>query len=404
MSTQFDVLNDIEQLFDHVPDRRHSDSTKWNFYDEDVLPLWVADMDFASPKAVIDALHQRVDHGIFGYGQEPPRLRELICARMENIAGWHITPEQIIFLPGLVCGLNVVARASDERGSDIMVNTPVYPPFLSAPVNQERTVTAVPLASSHRTDSRGRTSLYYEMDFGAMQSAIQPNTKLFMLCNPHNPVGRAYTIAEQTQLADFCLRNNLDICSDAIPSDLRLGGNKHHPIAARSPEIANRTITLMAPSKTFNIPGLGCSFAIIPNADLRQRVLRAATGIVPHVNVLGFVAATAAYEHGDAWLTALKSYLTSNRDLIFDFFKSNLPSVELTLPEATYLAWLDFRAYGIEDPYKFFLDNAKVALSSGAGFGDPGKGFVRLNFGCSKITLQQALNQMAMALSKVTAA
>src|SRR5687767_14273729 len=141
MSTQFDVLNDTDQLFDEVPDRRHSDSSKWNFYDEDILPLWVADMDFASPKPVIDALHQLVDHGIFGYGQEPLRLRELICARMENIAGWHITPEQIIFLPGLVSGLNVVARASGERGSDIMVNTPVYPPFLSAPTNQERTIT-----------------------------------------------------------------------------------------------------------------------------------------------------------------------------------------------------------------------------------------------------------------------
>ncbi len=399
MTTQSHTLSDGHQLFDIVLDRRNSDSAKWNFYNEEILPLWVADMDFPSPKPIIDALHERIDHGIFGYATEPVRLRELICERMDRLAGWQVTPEQIVFLPGLVSGLNVIARASGEPGSGIMFNTPVYPPFISAPTNQERTTNDVPLAISQCHDSQGRSYLYYEMDFDAMQQAVQPNTRTFMLCNPHNPVGRAYTTAELEQLADFCLRNDLTLCSDEIHSDLLLGDTKHIPMASINAEIADRSITLLAPSKTFNIPGLGCSLAIIPNPELRQRVNKASGGIVPHVNLLGFVAAQAAYEHGDAWLASLCSYLTTNRDLIFDFVKTNLPDVQLTQPEATYLSWLDFRAYEIEDPYRFFFDNAKIALTSGAPFGTPGKGFARLNFGCPRSLLQRALEQMAEALA-----
>lgn len=400
-STTIDTPLYNDTFFDTALDRRHSDSAKWNYYNEDILPLWVADMDFLSPKAMLDALHTRVDHGVFGYSMEPLHLRELICARMENLYDWHILPEHIVFLPGLVSGLNLVARASDERGSGILVNTPIYPPFLSAPTNQEREVHEAELAKTHRYDAQGRSYLHYELDFDALTSAVQPNTRLFMFCNPHNPVGRAYTHAELEEIADFCLRNDLDICSDEIHSDLLLAGNKHIPVAAINPELAERSITLLAPSKTYNMPGLGCSMAIIPNAELRQRVQRTASGIIPHVNLLGFTAAEAAYEHGGEWLEGLKSYLTSNREIVFDFFKNNLPEVEMTLPEATYLAWLDFRAYGINDPYAHFLKDAKVALSSGTSFGTPGKGYARLNFGTTKATLKRGLEQVAQAVAKI---
>jgi cysteine-S-conjugate beta-lyase len=387
-------------FFDTPLNRRQSDSAKWNNYDEEILPLWVADMDFLSPPAVVEALHKRVDLGVFGYAQEPARLRELICARMETLYHWHITAEQILFLPGLVSGLNLVASASADRGSGILMNSPIYPPFLSAPQNQERQAQIAPLALTHRHDTQGRTFLHYEIDFDALTGTVQPNTRLFMFCNPHNPVGRVYTQAELEQVADFCLRHDLDICSDEIHSDLLIAGNKHIPIAAISPQLAERSITLLAPSKTYNLPGLGCSLAIIPNSELRQRVQRAAGGIIPHVNLLGFVAATAAYEQGGPWLEELKVYLTENRDIVFDFFKQQLPKVEMTRPEGTYLAWLDFRAYGIEDPYQFFLDRAKVGLTSGSHFGEDGKGFARLNFGTTKQLLNQALQQMADAVTK----
>jgi cystathionine beta-lyase len=395
------ILAENLAQFDIAIDRRNSDSAKWNSYGEDVIPMWVADMDFHSPKCIVEALHARVDHAVFGYANESSRLRDLLCERMETLYQWHITPEQILFVPGLVSGLNLVARSSDERGSGILVNTPIYPPFLSAAPNQEREVHEAEMALTRRQDAQGRTYLHYEPDFDALTAAVQPNTRMFMFCNPHNPVGRAYTQPELEQIADFCLRNNLTICSDEIHSDLLLGGTKHIPIAAINPQIAERSITLLAPSKTFNVPGLGCSIMIIPNKELRQRVQRTAGGIIPHVNLLGMAAATAAYADGGPWLEALKLYLTSNRDLVFDFFKQNLPEVELTRPEATYLAWLDFRAYGIEDPYQFFLDNAKVAFASGTSFGAPGKGFARLNFGTTKAILQEGLERIANAVAEV---
>ncbi len=389
--------------FDTPLDRRNSDSAKWNYYDAGILPLWVADMDFRSPQAVLDALHARVDHGTFGYAVEPQHLRDLICARMDELYQWRVTPEQIIFLPGLVSGLNLVARASDVPGSGILVNTPVYPPFLSAPTNQERELHVAPLAMTRRHDAGGRAYLHYEIDFDALTDALQPNTRLFMFCNPHNPVGRVYTQSELEQLADFCLRHNLAICSDEIHSDLLLAGNRHIPVAAVSSLLAERSITLLAPSKTFNMPGLGCSMAIIPNSELRQHVQKTASGMIPHVNLLGKVAAMAAYELGGPWLEALKQYLTENRELVFNFFVENLPEVEQTLPEGTYLAWLDFRAYGINDPYQFFLDHAKVALGSGASFGAPGVGFARLNFGTTKAILSQALTRMVDAVKQMPA-
>jgi cystathionine beta-lyase len=393
----------LRSIFDTMPDRRAAGSAKWGNFDEDVLPLWVADMDFASPQPIVDALHARVATGEFGYGHEPQRLREVICARMADRYGWDVAPEALIFLPGLVSGLNVVNRAVGGRGSGVVVNTPVYGPFLSAPVNQERALYTADLAANTRYDAQGRAYLHYELDIDALDAAAWPGTRLFILCNPHNPVGRAYTPDELSLLAEFAARHDLVICSDEIHCDLLLDGATHTPIAALSPEIARRTVTLMAPSKTYNMPGLGCSIAIIPDAELRKRVEKAMAGIVPHVNVLGYAATMAAYEQCDGWLTELRQYLTGNRDLVFDFVTANLPQIGLTRPEATYLAWLDFRSLGVDSPYRYFLEEARLAFGDGKFFGDSGEGFIRLNFGCPRATLQQALERMADAVARVSA-
>lgn len=380
--------------FDRVVERGNSDSAKWRHYGEGVLPMWVADMDFASPAPVLAALHQRIDHGVFGYGGEATRLQEVLCERLARLYNWQVDADAIVFLPGLVCGLNVVSRAIGKPGDGVLVNTPVYPPFLSAPVNQDRALQTAPLAVETKNGH-----LYYSFDDQAFESAIQANTELFILCNPHNPVGRAYHKAELLRMAELCESNNLVICSDEIHCDLLLGGTEHTPIAALDPHIANRTITLMAPSKTFNVPGLGCSMAIIPNAELRKRVNKASSGIVPHVNVLGYIAAIAAYTEGETWLAELQSYLTGNRDYLVNYFDTHLPQFKVTAPEATYLAWIDCRESGIEgNAQKFFLDQAKVAFNEGANFGKEGEGFIRLNFGCPRGLLVEGLERMQGAL------
>lgn len=386
--------------FDTLIDRAHSDSGKWSTYGSDVLPLWVADMDFASPQPIVDALHARVDHQVFGYPTDPVELREAAVARLAQRYGWKITPEMIVFLPGLVSGLNVVARATGTPGSGVLVSTPVYPPFMSAPANQDRESQNAPLAKHTRRDHQGRAYLHYEMDFDAMARRVEPSTKLLMLCNPHNPVGRAYTQAELEQLAGFALSHDLTICSDEIHAELLLGQTRHIPVASLDDEIAARSITLLAPSKTFNIPGLGCSLAVIPNPDLRAQINRTSAGIVPHVNLMGYTAALAAYTRCDDWLHELLAYLTANRDFVVEFVRAEMPKVELTIPEATYLLWLDFSPYGLDNPHKFFLDHAKVALNSGAIFGEGGESFARLNFGCPRAILAEALTRMADALHK----
>jgi cystathionine beta-lyase len=383
--------------FDQTIDRKNTGSAKWDYYGDGVLPMWVADMDFASPQPVLDALHQRIDHGVFGYGWQPTELSNAICERMQRLYNWAVTPDDLIYLPGLVCGTNLTCRATGQPGASVLVQTPVYPPFLTAPGNHGMELVTDELVLS----GNGKT-IGYEIDFDAFEAAIKPNTRLFILCNPHNPIGRGYTRDEQLQMAEICARHNVVICSDEIHSDLLLDGTRHTPMATLSPEIAQNTITLLAPSKTFNVPGLGCSVAIVQNKTLRKQVEKAAAGIVPHVNVLGYVAAQAAYQHGQSWLDALLDYLSANRDFVVQFVAEQLPGVRTTAPDSTYLAWLDCREAGIKsNPYRFFLKHANVALNNGADFGPGGEGFVRLNFGCPRQTLEQGLNQMKDALSRL---
>jgi cysteine-S-conjugate beta-lyase len=381
--------------FDQPYERRGTDSEKWRAFGNEVLPLWVADMDFPAPPAVLQALHERVAHGIFGYGGVTAELSETICHRLWKHYRWTVTPDQLLFLPGLVSGLNVSCRAVCPPGAGVLIQTPIYPPFLSAPVNQGLHINIAEL-----TVTRSKQWLHYSIDYNAFEAAIQSHTRLFMLCNPHNPVGRCYSREELIKLAEICTRNDLIICADEIHCDLLLENSSHLPIASLFPEIAKRCITLMAPSKTFNIAGLYCGFAIIQNPSLRKQYQLAAQGIVPEVNLLGFTAALAAYKNCETWQKELMVYLNGNRNFFTDYVQDHLPMLRTTIPEGTFLAWLDCSATGIiGNQHEFFLNHAKVALNDGQRFGQGGNDFVRLNFGCSRSTLTQALMQMKFALA-----
>ncbi len=377
--------------FDTVIDRTSSDSRKWRRYaSRDILPLWIADMDFAASPAILEALHRRVDHRVFGYGQPRPTLIEAVVQYCATRYHWKIEPAWLVWLPGLVTGLNVAAGAFGEKGDAILTCTPVYPPFMSAPKNMGRETSKVPLVP--RADGR------YEFDWAAMERAVTPRTRLFFLCHPHNPVGRVFTRPELEQVAAFCERHNLLLVSDDIHCDLILDDLPHIPVATLSPATAARTITLMAPSKTYNIPGLACSWAIIADPKLRASFTRAMTGIVPEMNVLGLAACEAALRDSEPWRQALLAYLRGNRDLLATFITQHLPGVKLTPCEATYLAWLDVSARALPDSGEFFEQHG-VGLSDGVQFGAPAGRFVRLNFGCPRATLTEALSRMKRALA-----
>ncbi|MEN6331712.1 MAG: PatB family C-S lyase, partial [Smithella sp.] len=321
--------------FDTPVERRNTASLKWDRYKgRDVLPLWVADMDFKSPPAVIQALHNRVEHGVFGYSLPPDDLTETVLNMLECSHGWKVKPEWIVWLPGLVTGINIACRAVGNPDDAVMTSTPVYPPFLTAPSLSGRTLITVPHA-----DEGSR----YSFDFAAMEKACTPRTRMFILCNPQNPTGRCFTPGELLTLAGLCLSRGIIICSDEIHCGLVLDRDiGHTTLATLDEEIAANTITLLAPSKTYNLPGLGCSLAVIPDKGLRSCFRKTMEGIVPHVNVLGFTAALAAYRDSEDWRLALLDYLRGNRDLVDDFI-ARTPGVSMHHVEATYLAWIDCR-------------------------------------------------------------
>lgn len=398
--------------FDTLLNRRGTGSLKWDQYPQDVLPLWVADMDFRSSEAVIYALRQRVEHGVFGYpagidgdASEQVELRQVIVERLERLYRWQVQTEELVFVPGVVTGFNLACRLLQSPTDGVLMQTPVYHPIIQAPDNfgllrQEASLMQAPTPNTtHRLSPQ---PLHYEIDFDVFRSAINAQTRLFILCNPHNPVGRVFRRDELLHMAEICLSNDVLICSDEIHCDLVYSGQQHIPIASLDSEIARHTITLMAPSKTFNIPGLKFSFAIIQNPHLRKQVQQAGKGLVGWINALGWVAALAAYQEGQEWLDQVLLYLEANRDFLFEYVQQEMPQIALTRPEGTYLAWLDCRELGLEDnPYEFFLQRAKVALNDGKVFGKEGEGFVRLNFGCPRGLLQQALERMVGALGEI---
>jgi cystathionine beta-lyase len=374
--------------FDTPVDRSNTGSEKWDKYaGREIIPLWVADMDFRSPPPVIAALQERVAHGVFGYTHPTTGVIAAVLEHLQRDFGWQVDADWLVWLPGLVCGLNVLSRAVGDDGDEAITFTPVYPPFMSAPTLSGRTTVKVPLL--HR---QGR----WLIDTDALEHAITPRTKLLLLCSPHNPVGRVWSREELLQLAAIAERHDLVIGSDDIHAGLVLDEDTRHiPIATLAPEIARRTITLMAPSKTYNIPGLGCSFAVISDPSLRRAFVRAAGRIVPHVNLLGYTAAEAAYRYGEPWRRQLLTYLRGNRDLLQAEI-STLPGLSMAPVEATYLAWIDARETGIDRPAHFFEEHG-VGLSAGADFDLPG--FVRLNFGCRRTLLTEAISRIRGALA-----
>ncbi|MDR5899953.1 PatB family C-S lyase [Halomonas vilamensis] len=375
-------------------DRRHPEggwpSQKWHRYGDDVLPLWVADMDFHSPPAVVEALRRRVDHGVYGYGEVPASLKQTLCDWSAAHYGWRIQPEWQQWLPGVVTALHLASLALTQPGDGVLTVTPIYPPFLAV---AERTGRLPQTASMALTDEG------WQLDVDALEAAITPQTRLLLWCQPHNPTGRVWRESELAGLAEVVKRHDLYVVSDELHCDLLLDeGASHRPLAAAFPELAARTLTLWAPSKTFNVAGLTTACAVIPDPALRERFAQATKGLLPDGNVLGLVAAEAAYRDGEPWRQALLSVLRGHRARLVEA-AAEWPGVTLHAPESTYLAWLDMREAGLgEAPHKALLKEARVALSDGAAFGHPG--FVRLNFGTTAAQLDTALLRMDALLKR----
>lgn len=375
--------------FDTPIDRTGRDTLKWGKYENrDILPLWVADMDFLSSPQIVEALQQEVVYGIFGYSHPPKALIATLLERLSTQYGWEVEPSWLVWLPGMVPGLNIACRAVGNPGDDILTTTPIYPPFLSAPKFAERQS----LKHEMQWDPDRNT---WPLCADALQETLTDKTNLFLFCNPHNPLGRVFTREELEGVAEFSLKNDLMICSDEIHCELLLDKTKLHiPIATLSKEIADRTITLMAPSKTFNLPGFGCSFAIISNPELRAGFLREKAGIVPDPAAMGYYAALAAYRDSEDWHRQLLDYLRENAAIAHERI-NQMPGLDAKPVEATYLQWIDATQLDHGDPHKFFEDHG-VGLSDGRDFGKPRH--VRLNFGCPRPTLTKALDRMQAAL------
>lgn len=375
------------QDFDRVVDRRATASVKWDRYrDRDVLPLWVADMDFAAPSAVIEALAHRVEHGVFGYSHGESSLADAVIDHLGRCHAWEVERSWLTWLPGTVAALNCACRLI-ESNVKVVSTKPIYPPFLAAPKNMDRELISVPLL----IDSGGRQTL----DLDGLGRAFAAGGRLLLFCNPYNPGGRVFYREELEALAEQVLRYDVLVVADELHADLVLEPSRRHlPFAALSPAVAKRVITLQGPSKTFNIAGLGICYAVIADTELRRRFRAASAGILPYVNALAYVAAEAAYRHGGKWRAALIDYLRANRALVTSALAA-WPGVSASLPEATFLYWIDARAMGVENPAKHF-ERHGVGLSDGEEFGAPG--FVRLNFGCPRATLKAALARMTSAL------
>jgi cystathionine beta-lyase len=379
--------------FNRVIDRRNSECIKWNRFDEDVLPLWVADTDFKCPEAVISALHQRVDHGIFGYGAPPKELNQTVVQRLKRLYDWDVEETEIGYVPGIVTGFNAAIRTFCEPGEAVIYQTPAYPPFIDAPNSARLRGVQNPLLQQ-------QDGSYY-IDFDRFeQQLISENVRAFILCNPQNPTGRVFAREELTHLAEICLRHKVLIISDEIHCDILYDGHKHIPIASLSPEVAANTITFMAPSKTYNIAGLHASVYIIQNPELMGRFHNFCNGLVGCPNLLALTAAHAAYAEGDEWLLEQNHYLQENSDFLDEVLHSQLKGIRWKKPEATFLGWLDCSELGLtEAPYEFFLREARVGLNEGLTFGPQCRDFVRFNFGTTRANMQEAVNRMQAALA-----
>ena len=384
--------------FDQIIDRRNTGSIKCDFNQktfgrEDILPLWVADMDFQVPKAVVEALVNRAQHGIYGYSCGMEGYDKAIIDWMQKRHGWEIERDWITFSPGVVPALNELVRSLTKLGEKILLQSPVYPPFFQAIQNHGREV-----VNSQLRWENGR----YTMDFEDLaEKFASGGVKMMILCNPHNPVGRVWEREELERLGQLCLAHDILVISDEIHGDLIYEGYHHIPFASLSSALAAQSIVCTAPSKTFNLAGLQTSNLIIPNAKYR-RAFQASLNLtgIHHPNVFGITALEAAYRYGGDWLEQLMDYLKGNVDFLMSFLNKELPQIKGIQPEGTYLVWLDFRALGMEPKalHKFLVHVAGVGLNAGYLFGPGGEGFERLNLGCPRSVLEEGLQRIKTAV------
>lgn len=374
--------------FDELIDRSNTDSFKWDKYkDRDIIPLWVADMDFKAAPPILKALEEVTKHGVIGYWHTPDELVDVVVKRLDEHHNWKIQKDWIVWLPGLVPGLTLSCLVIGNDGDEIMTTVPVYGPFMKAPEAAKKKLVKVNMKLENNR---------WTLDFDAIRAAITPRTKMFMLCNPYNPAGTVFTQEELQTLADICAEHNIIICSDEIHCDLILDETKKHiSIATLSKEAENQTITLLSPSKTFNIAGLGCSFAVIPNDEIRAKYANLRYILEPMNSAYAYQAALAAYRDGDEWHKQLLAYLRKNHDFVLQEINA-IKGFNMQPLEATYLAWIDTRESGIENIAEV-LENAGVGVSDGGFFFD-GKGFIRLNFGTQMRRLEAAIWRMRKVL------
>ena len=369
------------------------DALEWIFKTDDVLPLWVADMDFKTPDFIVDAVKERANHEIFGYTFKPESYFQAIINWMKRRHDWAIQKEWISFSPGVVAGLTVAVETFSNTGDEVIVQPPVYFPFFDCVKGTKRKLVENPLKIEN-----GR----YTFDFDDLKAKISDKTKLLLLCNPQNPGGMVWTKEELQELSAICLENQIMVISDEIHSDLIYTEHKHIPFASLSEEAANNCAVFMAPSKTFNVAGLASSIAIIPNKRNFARYERTlGVGHLGMGNIFGSVALEAAYTHGDEWLEQMLNYLWENYRFLKEYFAENLPKIKVMPLEATYLVWLDFTAYGLNDDElsKFIVEEAKVGLNNGGRFGTGGDGWMRINIGCPRSTLTEGLERLKSAFA-----
>lgn len=386
--------------FDQIIDRKNTNALKTDVLKErygrdDLVPLWVADMDFLSPPEVTEAIIERAKHGLFGYTCASQAYYNSIINWVKTQHDWEIKQEWLSFIPGIVKGIAFVIDCFTTKEDNIIIQPPVYHPFRIIPTLHQRKVVDNPL--------KLKAGRFY-MDFDNLKSVINSsNSKILILCNPHNPGGRVWTRQELVDLAEICYDNNILVISDEIHSDLALQENKHIPFASVSEKAANNSITFMAPSKTFNIAGIVSSFAVVQNEELRTKFYNyLVSSELEDGHIFAYTATQAAYEHGSEWLSQLKEYIWSNVQFVNNYLKMNIPEIKVMIPEASFLLWLDCRELNLsqEKLESLFVNDAKLALNTGTMFGKGGKGFMRLNLGSPRSVLEIALNNLQKALKK----
>jgi cystathionine beta-lyase len=394
--------------FDTVCDRSNTNCSKWDsvpslFGSSDVIPMWVADMDFPCARPIIDALKKRAEHELYGYTQPGPEVVESVVQRMQKKFNWKIQPEWVVFTPGVVPALGVAVRASTHPGDEFILQQPVYYPFFGAV-----TLSGCQIANNSLILKNGR----YQMDYDDLERKFQPKpgmhpvpsrVKGIILCNPQNPVGRLWNREELTRLGEIVIRSGGIVISDEIHCELLFKGFKHTPFASISDEFAQNSIVCMAPSKTFNLAGLECSSIIIPNQKIRDNFNNARAGILPGPNLFGLTGLEAAYRYGDEWLDQILDYLQGNLDLMLQFFEKRIPRIKVIRPQGTYLIWLDCRALGMDDQKlkSFMCQQAKVGFDDGFLFGAEGSGFERMNIACPRSLLEEALRRIEKAVNSL---